>query len=96
LIDKLTFIGVHLIRTKRAILFIWSGILLVITNSWGNNSGESEWNINILFVLAVTAFENCSSCSDGGLTGGGDDTWNHNDLTDQVALKITEHGWVLI
>jgi hypothetical protein len=53
-------------------------------------------HMQLLLMAAVLALDSDSGCSDGSSTSIGDDTRNYNQLSNEVALQVSEHAWVLI
>ena len=67
-----------------------------IADGWGHQPGESERNLDNLFVMTVLAIEYSLSSPDGALACGDNNTGNADEFADQVTLQVSDHLGVLI
>ena len=77
-------------------MFIDAWVLLLITSARDRNTSETMVHMQLLLMAAVLALDSDPGGPDCGPASIGDDTRNYNQLSNEVALQVSEHAWVLI
>ena len=77
-------------------MLINTRILLLIASARDRYTSETMVHMQLLLMAAVLALDSDPGGSDGGPASIGNDTRNYNQLSNEVALQVSEHAWVLI
>ena len=96
LINKFTFIGIHLITQYPAFLSIGRNQWCIFTILRRHHSCKTCFWLNNFFMSTVDAPPTANSSSDGCFTCGCNNSRNANNLSDELTLKVSEHQWIFI
>jgi hypothetical protein len=96
LIDVLAFVCDNSVGVKFALLLVKPWVSLVIASSWDGNSTKASTHTQVLLMPAVPALNSHLRRSDRSSACIGDDTRDDDQLTNQIALQVSQHAGVLI
>jgi hypothetical protein len=92
MVDVVASIRHDWISVKSAVLLIETRILLIVASTRNWNTSETLRHLQLLLMAAVFALDCNLGGSNGCPAGIGNDTWDDNHLSNEVALKVSQHA----